>query len=1184
MDSQPPNSADISNTSNIDKISANNSFIHHQTNYKLGKIIEIVQTPPSNTDINNNNNNEHVEFMNNVRHIGRLMVRHQQQQSDDAAVDDGDAIAAVAEVLLSYENWTGTAGPLADALKYTIQPPDSQCCAVYPVCFSVAFCINKWYAHDISTLQRDSTTIADYIQQILHKPVQKNGELLNPSILDLASLGVNVAVERETAGMFGRKWINPGRLHKPTFTSMDGREGVGPTDEQKVHVINGESGTGKTVGCISVALYSANPADSTFVGSPSAASRNNVSGSHVTIDAAVPGPPPNSANGSCILIDVNSLLIEGEAKRNFRLLAEYVRLNPKDEHAKNLRNAACAARFVRAILKALRVPDHVDDHLDGAGVIEAWFTPTKLDPPPRLAPEKQIDFVGSVLSKLNDRAKTLAQNWPHLFDGRLVLVLDEIGAASWLLRGLTAVWSALLLPLKKLLNMSFSSSLVFLACGSGSENFKPDTVGTSLSTFELLTMNPQNFFAQALYSRSWEDSEKGQFCAVTFNLMFKIKEEKKIQEPEPHQTTMMNNSKGQGSEENNTNDNIQHQNNNDDEALVTPRNSLTSELQEQQHQQQRNSFSNEIPPSLDGNNNNNNSNAQNNEQLLQNENNDSVNLSHTAMVGNDKYEFGRLHQVDASMMRYVSLTTRNARCAAIALRIIDQQFPAGSEIALKQRDSWKTTCAPEAIRAQLPMWALKIAAKFAELNGFSELSPSKRLRVLSRALLISISRQKSISEDDEKQLMIKCGILEDSARWVNEEPKSYDNYEALPTEDSGHEKIYLIINKRKPRYRMSEAAVALLLTNFGGCYAGSGGGVGSAYWDLFEQAVADHHALCAALNFASSSSSGLSTMDHLPPSCRMFYDANVKVTAGVYFAKLDRQLGRNAATFSSEFALWTRLVNQGYAVVLINGARAPFADVIVLTKGALFLTQCKHLADSSRCDAKAEFKKMNDSRKTDKVFFALIRCCCGESSSNPVRVVCSIFLRSDKSPITNDYSPSTFSDNFTSQKQKIEYQVAEKYLYAFPSKSHPNELFCTLYPVLQAPLKDLFVEADAQNKVGGNNNNGDDESDDEDGNNKKIDSIYTKNDSNNQRVVVLSSPNNNNNNNTIPSHYGLYPVYEPLKAVLTGVPASGASPARLTRGSGSVQVISPSDGAKKESGSRRQRDEIEDESQKKKGK
>ena len=227
------------------------------------------------------------------------------------------------------------------------------------------------------------------------------------------------------------------------------------------------------------------------------------------------------------------------------------------------------------------------------------------------------------------------------------------------------------------------------------------------------------------------------------------------------------------------------------------------------------------------------------------------------------------------------------------------------------------------------------------------------------------------------------------------------------------------------------------------------------------------------------------------------------VRSGVYFARLDRQLGNDANAFSNEFSLWKRLVDQGNAVVLINASRAPFADVIALTDGALFLTQSKHLsANSSRCDAKAEFTKMRSDEETAAVFAELVNCCRNTNTSNgsnansAVRVVCSIFLRSETTTITNKYIPEKFSGDVNVGRGKIKYDGEEKYLYAFPEAELEEgttvdqscPLFCSLYPVLQTPLLDStnqnlqrnesmmygvypFLRSSARNNNNNNNNN-----------------------------------------------------------------------------------------------------------------
>jgi hypothetical protein len=358
--------------------------------------------------------------------------------------------------------------------------------------------------------------------------------------------------------------------------------------------------------------------------------------------------------------------------------------------------------------------------------------------------------------------------------------------------------------------------------------------------------------------------------------------------------------------------------------------------------------------------------------------------------------------LNASTNRFVQLVVNNARCAALALQIISSFF-VSSDASTFLRMKW-----PDVIASLLPAWSLHITCRFARLNGLKGLSAVQRSDAIGSALRIVMSHQSNVDEDSIRDLRVEFGLLEDTAFWVNSSEYKSNLHEHI-AEDKAVSKTFVCF-KSAPRYRISDAFVAMFLLNYSGGLAASAGlpclGVG----DLFERAVHEHHLVCVLLNFNGNLTR--QQKDALPPLSKLFADISLSGAHQVMTAQLstdfklcDYGMNDRKSRVIAEAAKWKTIVQGGGVVSLVNAPCAAFADLIVLSPGCLFLTQCKYVANGTRVNEQEEFLKMRGLTKQEikakvqrssanhdnqQTLEILIDCCRTASTGNTVKLFSSI--------------------------------------------------------------------------------------------------------------------------------------------------------------------------------------------------
>jgi hypothetical protein len=153
-------------------------------------------------------------------------------------------------------------------------------------------------------------------------------------------------------------------------------------------------------------------------------------------------------------------------------------------------------------------------------------------------------------------------------------------------------------------------------------------------------------------------------------------------------------------------------------------------------------------------------------------------------------------------------------------------------------------------------------------------------------------------------------------------------------------------------------------------------------------------------------------------------------------------------------------------IVLVNGDKAKFADVIAFSKNQIFLIQCKYYVDRNKLDSNAvtkEFKKMEDL----EILVRLARCSRGgrgpdhdeDGEKTTDITVVSVVLALNEASFTN----SVLTDEVLKQQKSLSdgftFNLTRRVCYVIPSNSadknnnsYHSNYAGGLYPVMQLPI------------------------------------------------------------------------------------------------------------------------------------
>jgi hypothetical protein len=620
--------------------------------------------------------------------------------------------------------------------------------------------------------------------------------------------------------------------------------------------------------------------------------------------------------------------------------------------------------------------------------------------------------------------------------GDLFLILDEIGQYPFFMRGLISCWDQLKPILKtKLLYMSMSSKLFLIGVGTGAQ----DVGSRNGPVIEMCTIDSRAVFLKQLkHFMAVEPKAKnpglGHFAECLFDFMY-VKVEAKS-------TSATRNSKINKKNNKNNNNNNNHNNNNDnnqDAAAAADESPDTS--------------TNEI----------------------------------------EGRTYGSRRGVNVPLERFGQLVT-NPRCAALAIQLIEAAFsnaPARSQQeASSKQPVWLWN--PATVGSCVAGWLPQTISRFSSMSGLARFSDRQRFDIFSLALRVLLCRWNCISDELFNLLLTRCGVLDDTARWVkNVEPV----HQVLESSSDG--KSFFVIHKQTPRFRMSEAYVVMFLVMSGNYDSFSSGMIvaGLPQYDLFELGVAEYVKLALMLNLADEfPDKSPQQLDRLPDFARMLVENNVCGVKEVQLKQLSYWLGGGSAAavarLKKDAEEWKQFVQAGNAMVLINGDQeAPFADVVVLVHGFLILIQCKYVQDNNHVQFELEFKKMledgkfsddadeeeqqlkdtntNESAKKTSTFEnetcrqILADCCCLNNNNEDED--------DDKSCIDQNLKAKLIAciilKNELTENQQLkinsspELNGAKRYVFsAFRDQS--NSSLSTLYPVLTSSFREKYDDPD----------------------------------------------------------------------------------------------------------------------------
>jgi hypothetical protein len=346
---------------------------------------------------------------------------------------------------------------------------------------------------------------------------------------------------------------------------------------------------------------------------------------------------------------------------------------------------------------------------------------------------------------------------------------------------------------------------------------------------------------------------------------------------------------------------------------------------------------------------------------------------------------------------------RNPRCAALACRLIYEHWMA---YYTSFTQVTKDECA-QSVRSMLPLWAHQIVIKFANNNGLQPYyEEGKAAHVIGKAIAIVRDHVITLARDTWQQLAVDCGLLTDSVFKISSEKfeRESDRYIKVPVVedvDKGVREVFVCLSNQ-PRFRLSDPAVAIFLLTVTPTISGAAMASQSnnSDWSLFEILVADYLTVCGlsprldkADGVSTNNNNQVAIDDSAAPGNRFSrprdiftvpHDQHRQVHRAFLTSKLEPTIKGNTSTDDATInnnnndveesikiklerlselkqelrALSTELEND--LVILINGDKAEFADVIAVSRNRIFLIQCKYYEAGSLTlpSVKKEFLKM----------------------------------------------------------------------------------------------------------------------------------------------------------------------------------------------------------------------------------
>jgi hypothetical protein len=305
---------------------------------------------------------------------------------------------------------------------------------------------------------------------------------------------------------------------------------------------------------------------------------------------------------------------------------------------------------------------------------------------------------------------------------------------------------------------------------------------------------------------------------------------------------------------------------------------------------------------------------------------------------------------------------RFAKC--LFKRVCERQYPAG------YADLFPTV---DAALFALDGLLMLAARDFRDLNGMSDYSFKEIVGIYRSALKAMYTPVKQhVRTEDVELLLAKVGVLTDGAFWVAARTDKPPHCTLLDTSEDGA----CLYAPSTGRYRMSMAQQLLFRMHYGFSVLEP-----SASWQRYEAAVAEYVATVTAA-LCGRPLLELFERLHVCEAAAKKRGALSTTTSfdGVAVLRNARQI--TFAMKLSDLAHLQTCMDNNIAIVVLNAAGAPYADVVVMIpKTAVILIQAKFYAErSSMPNVKLEYDKLVSNKglasvcgvTTDKFFRLLV--------------------------------------------------------------------------------------------------------------------------------------------------------------------------------------------------------------------
>ena len=278
----------------------------------------------------------------------------------------------------------------------------------------------------------------------------------------------------------------------------------------------------------------------------------------------------------------------------------------------------------------------------------------------------------------------------------------------------------------------------------------------------------------------------------------------------------------------------------------------------------------------------------------------------------------------------------NPRCAEMVALVARKVAVTG--------DAWLH---PRTVKSMVPSVLAMAAAEFKAKNGCKTFDAAKMYQYMSEALRYCVHPDLAATAS-VPECLSQAGMVTDHAELVSytDVAKLGETYDVVVRElnpsQVGANKTALVVAKGERRYRMTVAQVALFSLGYGGCAVAS-------TW----QGMEDASALFCAMRLWAMQGATLGELLRLfRPDVAVLNGAEFFEKVTFWRVKIIRLRSKLQGDGDNEpirrvLARVTHLIAQGYAVVLVNGSCASFADVIAVTKGLVVLAQCKFYGSST---------------------------------------------------------------------------------------------------------------------------------------------------------------------------------------------------------------------------------------------